>query len=253
MRFSANLGFLWTELSLPDAIRAAKAAGFDAVECHWPYDTDGAKVRAALAESGLPMVALNTRPGDKALGEFGLTALPGREAEARAAIVEALCYARAVGAGAVHVMSGIAEGPEARETFVKNLRFACAEASDLTILIEPINRVDVPGYFLGSVEQALELLDGLGAENLRLMADCYHIAQMGLDVVATLERLLPVIGHVQIAGHPGRGAPDTGRLDYGTVFATLERLGWEGFIGAEYRPDGPTEASLGWLSRQVLP
>jgi 2-dehydrotetronate isomerase len=252
MRFSANLGFLWTELSLPDAIRAAGAAGFDAVECHWPYDTDPGKVRAALAETGLPMIALNTRPGDRALGEFGLAALPGREAEARAAIAEAIRYADAVGARAVHVMSGIAEGAAAEQAFADSLRFACAEAGDLTILIEPINVQDVPGYFLGSVDRALDVLGKVGAENLRLMIDCYHIARMAQDVPGTLERVLPVTGHVQIAGHPGRGAPDTGTLDYGQVFAALERLVWDGFVGAEYRPDGPTEASLGWLKRQRL-
>lgn len=249
MRFSANLGFLWTELSLPDAIRAAAAAGFGAVECHWPYDTAPEETRAALEETGLPMIALNTRPGDRASGEFGLAALPGRKAEARAAISEAIGYADAAGARAVHVMSGIAEGPEAERAYAEALRFACAEAGGMTILIEPINREDVPGYFLGSVERALDVLGAVEAGNLKLMVDCYHLARMGLDVVGTLARVLPVTGHVQIAGHPGRGAPDTGTLDYGGVFAALGRLGWDGFVGAEYRPDGPTEASLGWLNR----
>jgi hydroxypyruvate isomerase len=247
MRFSANLGFLWKELSLPDAIRAAGAAGFDAVECHWPFATDPGLVRDALAEAGLPMVALNTRPGDRARGEFGLAALAGREAEARAAIAEAVAYANAVGAGAVHVMGGVAEGPEAERVFVENLGFAGAEAGALTVLIEPINHVDVPGYFLGSVDRALDVLDKVAAPNLKLMVDCYHLARMGHDVAEEVVRLMPHTGHVQIAGHPGRGAPDTGTLDYGGIFAALSRSGWTGFVGAEYRPDGPTENSLGWL------
>lgn len=251
MRFSANLGFLWTEMDLPDAIRAAGAAGFAAVECHWPYETDPGAVRAALDETGLPMVALNTAPGDRAAGEFGLAALPGREAEAQAAILQALAYARAVGAGAVHVMGGVAGGAEALEVLVRNLRIACAEGADLTVLIEPINRLDVPGYVLGSVDTALEVREAVGAPNLRLMVDCFHLAQMGLDVLAEVERLLPVTGHLQIAGHPGRGAPDTGTLDHGAIFGALRRLGWGGYVGAEYRPGGATEASLGWLDRWV--
>jgi hydroxypyruvate isomerase len=205
MRFSANLGFLWTELSLPEAIRAAGAAGFDAVECHWPFATDPGLVRDALAEAGLPMVALNTRPGDRARGEFGLAALAGREAEARAAIAEAVAYANAVGAGAVHVMGGVAEGPEAERVFVENLGFAGAEAGALTVLIEPINHVDVPGYFLGSVDRALDVLDKVAAPNLKLMVDCYHLARMGHDVAEEVVRLMPHTGHVQIAGHPGTG------------------------------------------------
>jgi hydroxypyruvate isomerase len=247
VRFSANLGMLWTELSLPEAIHAAARAGFAAVECQWPQATDPREIRAALSETGLPLLSLNTDAGNRAAGDFGLCALPGQEAEARAAILEAVGYARATGARAVHVMSGVAEGPEARAAFEAALGFACREAPDLTLLIEPINRLDVPGYFLGSVERALEIRAAVGAENLAIMADCYHLAQMGHDVVAMLERLRPALGHVQIAGHPGRGAPDTGTLDYGAVFAALERLGWDGYVGAESLPRGPTEETLGWL------
>lgn len=247
MRFSANLGFLWTEHPLPDAIRAAARAGFAAVECHWPYAVPAGEVAAALGRTGLPLLSLNTRPGDRSRGEFGLAALPGREDEARAAIDEAVAYARAVGAGAVHVMSGTSDDPAARDVLVANLTHACGIADDLTVLIEPINRIDVPGYVLGAPEIACTVQDAVGAPNLKLMLDCYHLAQMGLDVVATLERLLPRAGHVQIAGHPGRGAPDTGTLDHGAVLAALDRLGWDGPVGAEYLPDGPTDASLGWL------
>ena len=250
MKFSANLGFLWTELSLPDAIRAAKAHGFDAVECHWPYDTAATDVAQALSETGLPMLGLNTRRGNVAAGDNGLAAIPGRTAEARDAVLEALEYGQAIGAGAVHVMAGRAAGAEAGETFVETLRFACAQAADrrMTILIEPLNRHDAPGYFLRTTDQAVSIMDRVGASNLRLMFDCYHVGRTEGDVLYRLGALLPRIGHVQFAAVPDRGAPDHGELHYPTVFAALNRLGFEAPLGAEYRPGGSTEATLGWLS-----
>ena len=247
--FSANLGFLWTELPLPEAIRAAKAAGFDAIECHWPYDTPAAEIRAALAETGLPMLGLNTRRGDVAAGENGLAALPGREAEARAAIDEALEYAQAIGARAVHVMAGVTSGAEAEQAFIANLRHACDRAGpDRTILIEPLNRFDAPGYFLKTTAQAVDLIDRIGAPNLRLMFDCYHVGRTEDDVLTRFQDLMPFIGHVQIAAVPDRGPPDHGELDYSYVFDRIRLLGWTHPIGAEYRPGGPTNDSLGWLS-----
>lgn len=249
MRFSANLGFLWTELALDQAIHAAARAGFAAVECHWPYDIAPDKIAAALAQTGMPMLSLNTRPGRMAIGEFGLAALPGRSADARAAIQEAITYAHAIDASAIHVMSGKAKGQAARATFTENLRFAVEHAGDRMILIEPINSHDVPGYFLDNLHDAIALIAEIGAPNLRLMADCYHLAQMGHDVVATLQAVAPMLGHVQIAGHPGRGAPDCGTLDYGAIFGALASLGWDQPIGAEYRPNGPTEPTLGWLEQ----
>lgn len=249
MRFSANLGFLWRELPLDQAIHAASDAGFAAVECHFPFDIPPARIKAALAATGLRMLALNTAPGDRAAGDFGLAALPHRIPEARAAITSAIDYAQAIGAGAVHVMSGKATGPDAYDTFADNLRFALARAEGLTILIEPINRIDVPGYFLGDIATAQSLVAEIAAPDLRIMADCYHIAQMGHDVVATLTALAPVLGHVQIAGHPGRGTPESGSLDYGPIFAALTALGWDKPIGAEYTPAGATGDSLKWLSR----
>lgn len=252
MRFSANLGFLWTEMPLDRAIYAAAVAGFDAVECHWPYDTAPARIAAALAETGLPMLALNTAAGDRAAGEFGLAALPDRVPAARAAIRGAIDYARAIDADAIHVMSGKAAGPAAHDCFADNLRFALEEIAneDRIILIEPINRIDVPGYFLGDVATVLALMAEIGNPKLRVMADCYHLAQMGHDVVATLRALGPHLGHVQFAGHPGRGGPDRGTLDYDPIFAALDAMGWQRPLGAEYRPEGATEDSLGWLQRQ---
>lgn len=250
MRFSANLGFLWSELALPDAIRAARAAGFDAVECHWPYDTPAAEVAAALSETGLAMLGLNTHRGDVAGGENGLSALPGRETEARAAIDQALDYGRAIGAGAVHVMAGFAEGAEAEATFRSNLAYACAQAGDdVTILIEPLNRHDAPGYFLKTSAQAAGIIDAVGAPNLRLMFDCYHLQIMEGDLTRLLSARLPITGHIQIAAVPDRGAPDHGELDYGHVLAHIAAEGWRQPIGAEYKPGGATEPTLGWIDR----
>lgn len=249
-RFSANLGFLWTDRSLPDAIRAARAAGFDAVECHWPYETPAADIRMALAETGLHMLGLNTRRGDVAAGENGLAALPGREGEARAAIDEALAYADAIGAGCIHVMAGVASSPQAERSFLANLRYACdlAVTTGRTILIEPLNRFDAPGYFLNTTAQAADLIDRLGAPNLRLMFDCYHVGRTEGDVIGRLRALRPLIGHVQFAAVPDRGAPDHGEVDYATVFAEIAALGWDAPLGAEYKPGGPTDATLGWMA-----
>lgn len=251
MKFSANLGFLWTELPLPDAIRAAKAAGFDAVECHWPYDFAAADVRAALDETGLSMCGLNTRRGDA--GENGLAALPGREAEARAAIAEAVDYAVAVGAGAVHVMAGFASGPEARDCFAANLQYACDLAAPhrITILIEPLNRHDAPGYFLGTTDQARALIHAANRGNLRLMFDCYHVGRTEGDIVTRLADLLPLIGHIQFAAVPDRGPPDRGELDYAFIFGAIAALGWDRPLGAEYRTGGATELTLGWMRRSA--
>jgi 2-dehydrotetronate isomerase len=248
MKFSANLGFLWADRPLPDAIRAAKVAGFDAVECHWPYDTPAADTLAALAETGLPMLGLNTRRGNTGVGENGLSALPGREAEARAAIDEALAYARATGTGAVHVMAGNSSGPRARDAFVANLTYACAQADGITILIEPLNPYNAPGYFLNSTGLAADIIREVAAPNLRLMFDCYHVQIIEGDVTRRIAALLPLIGHIQIASVPNRGAPDHGELDYGYVMAQIAELGWPRPIGAEYLP-GPGEPDLGWMSR----
>ena len=245
MQFSANLGFLWAELPLPDAIRAAADAGFDAVECHWPYDHAPEAVAGALAETGLSMLGLNTLRGHP--GENGLSAIPGREAEARAEIDRAIAYARAIGCGAVHVMAGIATGPAAEAVYRANLDHACRAAPDLTILIEPLNHYDAPGYFLSRSDQALRLIERSGHPNLKLMFDCYHLQIMEGDLTRRLERLLPVTGHVQIAAVPDRGAPDHGELDYRYICGVLRDLGWMRPVGAEYRPGGATEASLGWL------
>lgn len=246
LKFSANLGFLWTERTLPAAIIAAAEAGFDAVECHWPYDVSAPSVRSALRETGLPMLGLNTRRGGR--GENGLSALPGRVGDARAAIDEALAYAQETQTQAVHVMAGFAEGAKARDTFLETLRYACEQAGERMILIEPLNMFDAPGYFLQTTDQAAAIIDDVGAPNLKLMFDCYHVQRTEGTVIPRLEALLPMIGHVQVASAPDRGPPDHGDLEYAQVWKALNRLGWERPIGAEYKPVGPTSETLDWLA-----
>lgn len=252
MLFSANLGFLFTELGLPDAVRAAGAAGFDALECHFPYDTPPQDLVAALDETGLRMLALNTWPGDRAAGDFGLAALPHRRQEARAEITRAIDYAVAAGMGAVHVMAGRTDGGTAAEDcFRGNLAFACDAAAHhgLRILIEPINTRDVPGYHLSGTDHAERLITDLARPNLQILFDCYHMQIMQGDLASSLDRLLPHIGHIQIAAVPDRSEPDEGEVDYVWLVGHIERLGYRGHVGAEYRPRNGTAAGLGWLGR----
>jgi 2-dehydrotetronate isomerase len=252
MRYSANLGFLFTELPLPQAIHAAREAGFDAVECHFPYDVPAADVAKALHETGLTMLGLNTWPGDRAAGDFGLAALPGREGEARAAIAQAIDYAAATGTKAVHVMAGRTDGStKADAVFQANLSHACdlAEPLGITILIEPINNRDVPGYHLSRTDHALRIIRALDRANLKLMFDCYHMQIMQGDLATHLQELMPVIGHVQIAAVPDRGEPDQGEVDYRWLMSHLAKLAYNGHVGAEYRPRAGTAAGLGWLSQ----
>lgn len=250
MKFSANLGFLWQELRLPEAIRAAKSAGFDAVECHWPYDTPPEAVNAALAETGLLMLGLNTVRGDVVNGENGLSALPGRETEAKAAIDQAVAYAAVVNACNIHVMAGFASGATAHQTFVSNLRYATELAAKhgITILIEPLNHYDAPGYFLQTSGQAKTIIEEVRADNLKLMFDCYHLQIMEGDISRRLRDLLPVIGHIQFASVPTRNEPDRGELNYHHVFGVLRELGYDAPLGAEYKPVATTEAGLGWMN-----
>jgi 2-dehydrotetronate isomerase len=250
IRFSANLGFLWTDRPLPDAIHAARAAGFHAVECHWPYDIPASEVRQALTETDLEMLGLNTRRGDVEKGDNGLSAIPGRKAEARAAIDEAIDYASEIGVRNIHVMAGFDQSIAGRHTFIDNLEYACNQGAkrSLTMLIEPLNEHDAPGYFLRTTQQAADIIDDVGEPNLKLMFDCYHVGSTEGDVIARLRKLLPIIGHFQFASVPDRGAPDHGEIDYRAVFSEIETLGWTMPLGAEYRPQGETDASLDWMS-----
>lgn len=255
-RFSANLGFLWPDRPLLDRIDAAAAAGFRAVELHWPYDVPAAAVRARCEAHGLALLGVNTSRGRE--GEFGLGALPGREAEFQAAVDEAVAWCAEAGGSAVHCMAGVtgdADPEAARATFVANLSEASrkAEPHGLTLLLEPINPVDAPGYFYSTVDEGAAVIEAVGLGNLRLMFDCYHVGMVGQDVVATLRRYLPLVGHIQFASVPGRAEPDAGDLDYGSVFRAVDALGYAGWVGAEYRPRGATDAGLGWMTAGEAP
>lgn len=247
---SANLGFLWTELALPDAIRAAGAAGFDAVEFHDPYDYDPREICDALGEAKVSATSLNTRKGDQP-GDFGLAAIPGREQEATDAIDEAIAYARQIDCANVSVLAGIGErSPEADDTLVENLAHAAVvtEWIDTTILIEPINTTTVPGYYLSTIGHALEIIERTRNQEIRLLIDCFHTSMTEGDVLDAIAPHLNMVGHIQIASVPGRAEPDAGDIDYPRLFEDIHRCGgYEGHYGAEYHPSGAVEDRLDWL------
>jgi hydroxypyruvate isomerase len=260
LRFAANLSLMYTEHAFMERFAAAARDGFAAVECQFPYEHGRpAELAALLADAGQQLVLLNAPAGDWAGGERGLAALPGREDEFRRGFLEqALPYAAALGCPRIHLLSGIAppgaEAARLRETLLANLDWAARQApAGLALLIEPINGRDMPGYFLQRQAEAHAIVEALGRPNLQVQMDLYHCQITEGDVAAKLRRYLPTgrVGHLQIAAVPDRGEPDAqGELNYPWLFALLDgELGWEGFIGCEYRPRGAsTSAGLGWLA-----
>jgi len=243
-RFSANLGFLWNDLHLPERIRRAAAAGFDAVEFHDEAQrTDPAALKEALAETGLPVVGLNVFMGETA----GRAAIPGEGARAAADIDDAARVADEIGAGAIHVLSGRTDAPEARAAYLASLRHALA-ATDRTILIEPICRAANPGYYMNSLDLAVSVQDELGDARLKIMFDCFHIEMEHGDVLARFRAVADRVGHVQIASVPDRQEPAPSRIDYSELLPALRAAGYDGAFGCEYRPAGSVEAGLGWRS-----
>lgn len=244
-RFSANTGFLWKELSFLDRLGAAADAGFDAVEFHDEAQSeDPEALRAALDASGLPVLGLNVRMGSAA----GCAALLNRADEARRDIDAALRTAEAVGASAVHVLSGHAEGAEAEAAYKDALRHAL-DAGDRMILIEPICRAAMPGYFLHSLDQARRILAEIDNPRLKIMFDCYQIETEHGDCLARLRETVADVGHVQIASVPARAEPEVGLgavLDYAQVLPGIVAAGYRGAFGCEYRPAAGVEAGLGW-------
>lgn len=250
-KFSANLGFLWSDRPLPGRIEAAARAGFKAVELHWPYETPPQGIRDACAAHGLTLLGLNTAIGDPAAGEFGLGAVAGREQAFQDAVDQSRDYARIAGASAIHLMAGIVPAErkrEAREVLVRNLAIAADKIPDLMLLLEPINQRDKPNYFYSTVEEAASIIEDVGAPNLKVMFDIYHIGISQGDIFKRLERYLPVIGHVQIAAVPSRAEPDEGEIAYAAVLMELDRLGYQGWVGCEYKPRDDTDEGLRWVS-----
>jgi hydroxypyruvate isomerase len=249
-RFSANLGFLFADRPDIDRLDAAAAAGFHAVEMHWPYATPAAEMRAALQRNGLTMLGLNTVVGNE--GESGLGALPGREADFRRAVEQAVTYGREIGASAVHCMAGVVSPDSlaaAESVFVENLRVASdlAAQAGMTVLIEPINHRDKPDYALSRIEQAAAIIGRVGRGNVKIMFDCYHVQIMQGDLIRRFEAHRDLIGHVQIAAVPSRAEPDEGELNFPEICRAFERAGYAGWIGAEYKPRGRTEDGLAWF------
>jgi hydroxypyruvate isomerase len=252
LNFSANLGFLWPDRPLLDRIDAAAAAGFRAIELHWPQEESPEAVRALCKRLGLRLLGLNTPPGERSKGEFGLAALPGRRKDFERGFAETLAWARAAGATAIHVMAGNVASEDraaAHATLVENLAAAAQAAPDMTLLLEALNGRDAPGYFYSTVDAVAAIIAEVGANNIKLMFDVYHVGVVQDDILVKLERHLPLIGHVQIAAVPSRAEPDEGDIAYPAIFAALEQIGYRGWIGCEYRPRGDTDLGLAWVRK----
>ena len=255
-RFAANLSMMYVEHDFLDRFAAAAADGFEAVEFLFPYDFEPAEIASRLADNGLQQVLFNAPPGDFAGGERGLACLTGRRDEFRRGIVEqALPYALALQCPRLHVMAGLMPAGVARaalrEVYLENLAWAAreAESAGLDLLIEPINTRDMPGYLLNRQGEAHQIVEQIGAPNLKVQMDLYHCQIVEGDVAMKLRQYLPTgrVGHLQIAGVPDRHEPDQGELNYPYLFEQLDLLGWQGYIGCEYRPRAGTSAGLAWL------
>ncbi|MCW5730946.1 MAG: hydroxypyruvate isomerase family protein [Alphaproteobacteria bacterium] len=251
-RFAANLSLMFTELPFLERFAAAARCGFRGVEFLFPYDHPAREIARHLSDNGLEQVLFNLPAGAWERGERGFAALPGRTRDFDAALARALDYAGTLGCKRLHVMAGIPDPADApahcRASFLDNLRRAAerCRAAGVTPLIEPINRRDIPGYYLADFALARGILAELGDAGVRLQHDLYHAQIIEGDLSKGLERNFPLIGHVQIANPPGRHEPDRGEINFPHLFALLDTLGYEGWIGCEYRPMAGTEAGLGW-------
>ncbi|MBT3925392.1 MAG: hydroxypyruvate isomerase family protein [Rhodospirillaceae bacterium] len=253
-KFAANLSFLFQDINFFERFAASAECGFEAVEYLFPYDYAPEKIKQALTANGLTQALFNLPPGDWDAGERGLAALPGREAEFRGAVAQAGDYAEALGCAQVHAMAGIVpEGADPapyEEIYVANLKYAADyfAARGIRTLIEPLNSFDMPNYLLNGTKQARRIIEAVGSDNLYLQYDAYHLQIMEGNLAHSFERDLDIISHVQIAGVPGRFEPSVGEINYPYLFALFDRLGYDGWIGCEYRPAGETRAGFGWAS-----
>ena len=254
-RFAANLSMLFTEHPFLDRFERAAQAGFKAVEFLFPYAYPAEDIRQRLDANGLTLVLHNLPAGDWDAGERGIACHPDRVSEFREGVAQAIVYAKALGVGQLNCLAGKAPPDVAdevlRQTFVKNLRFAAAalKKSSLRLLIEPINTFDIPGFYLNRTAQAVSILDEVGADNAFVQYDIYHAQRMEGELAATVQKYLPRIAHVQLADNPGRNEPGSGEINYPFLLAHLDRIGYDGWIGCEYKPATTTEAGLGWRQR----
>ncbi|WP_019170366.1 2-oxo-tetronate isomerase [Pseudaminobacter salicylatoxidans] len=256
-RFSANLSMLFGEHDFLDRFDAAAEAGFTGVEYIGPYDHPIETVAARLKKNNLVQALFNLPPGDWGRGERGIAVLPDRIEEFRRGVDTAIAYAKALGCTQVNCLAGIAPEGVDRDAlevvFVENLKFAAAKLDDagIRLLIEPINTIDIPGFFLTNTEQALEIIEKVGSDNLYLQYDIYHMQIMEGDLARTIEKNLGRIAHIQLADNPGRHEPGTGEINYPFLYAHLDRIGYAGWIGAEYKPKAGTVEGLGWFREFV--
>ena len=246
-RFAANLTFLFTELPMLERFAAARRAGFEGAEVLFPYDLAAPELSAAAQAAGLEFVLMNTPPPNWAGGPRGFAAIPGGEERFRRDFDRALRFAQALRCRHLHVMSGRAEGEAARRCLVENLKWACARAPHASLLIEPINTGDMPGYFLADYDLAAEVIDEVGAPNLGLQFDAYHAHRITGNAIACWDRHAGRARHIQIAGAPDRHEPKDGAIDYAEFFRHVDASGYRGWVGAEYVPATTTEAGLRWL------
>ncbi len=265
LRFAANVSMLFTEYAFLDRFDAAAEAGFGAVELQFPYAFSAAAICQRLATSGLPLVLHNLPAGDWAAGERGIACHPDRVEEFRAGVALGIDYARALGVRQLNCLAGIApqavSGAQLHATLVANLAFAAdaLQAHGMRLLLEPINTFDAPGFYVNRTGQALAILDAVGAPNAFVQYDVYHAQRMEGELVGTLQRCLPRIGHIQLADNPGRHEPGSGEINYQFLLDWLDHAGYSGYVGCEYVPQNvgpnPTQTGLGWLAAhgQALP
>jgi hydroxypyruvate isomerase len=251
-KFAANLTMLFTELPFLERFAAAAKAHFRAVEFLFPYDYEIEDIRQRLDVNGLKLVLHNLPAGNWDAGERGIACLPDREKEFREGVTQAIRYAKALGVDQLNCLVGKTpagvDSDFVRQTLVNNLRFAASElrVAGLKLLIEPINTLDIPGFYLSRTRQALDLIDEVGADNLFVQYDIYHAQRMEGELGATLTKHLKQIAHVQLADNPGRNEPGTGEINYAWLFKHLDSIGYDGWIGCEYKPARTTELGLGW-------
>ena len=252
-KFAANLSMMFTEVPFPERFAAAAKAGFKGVEFLFPYDYPAADVARWLTDAGLTNALFNFPPGDFAAGERGIASIPGREAEFRAGVTKALVYAQAMGTKTLHAMAGLlpagADRAKHHAIYIENISFAAKALAEkgLTLVIEPINTRDIPGYFINYQSQGHAVCKEIGAPNLKVQMDFYHSQIMEGDLSTTFTKNLAGIGHIQIASVPARHEPDEGEVNYPHLFALLDEMGYAGWVGCEYRPRGKTEDGLGWF------
>mgnify|MGYP004535634433 CR=1 FL=1 len=253
-KFAANLTMLFNEVPFLDRFKAAAEAGFQGVEYLFPYDYQADELVERLRSNNLTQVLHNMPAGNWGGGERGIAVLPDRQEEFREGVERAITYATALGCEQVNILAGIAgdvDPADAKRVFVENLKYAAPKLKDagLKLLIEMINTRDIPGFYLTTTKQALGILEDVGSDNLYLQYDIYHMQIMEGDLARTIEANLPKIAHVQLADNPGRNEPGTGEINYPFLYHHLDNIGYEGWVGAEYKPKDGTAAGLGWLPK----